>query len=126
MARPHVVVIGAGFGGLRVVNVLRGHPVDVTVIDRHNFHTFQPLLYQVATAGLDAGDVSFPVRGILRRNPAARFVLGAVTSIDLERREVVVDDQRPIEFDYLVVAAGSVSTDFGIAGVAEHACALKT
>ena len=66
-ARPHVVVIGAGFGGLRVVKGLRHAPVDVTVIDANNFHTFQPLLYQVATAGLDADDISFPVRGILRR-----------------------------------------------------------
>ena len=66
--RPHVVVIGAGFGGLRVVKGLRHAAVDVTVVDPNNFHTFQPLLYQVASAGLDAGDVSFPVRGILRRH----------------------------------------------------------
>jgi NADH dehydrogenase len=126
MARPHVVVIGAGFGGLRVAKGLRDQPVDVTVIDLNNFHTFQPLLYQVATAGLDAGDVSFPVRGILRRNPAARFVLGAVTAIDLEQRHVVVDHERSIEYDYLVVAAGSVSTSFGVAGVDTHTLALKT
>jgi NADH dehydrogenase len=126
MGRPHVVVIGAGFGGLRVAKGLRGHPLDVTVIDRNNFHTFQPLLYQVATAGLDAGDVSFPVRGILRRNHSGHFVLGAVTSIDLERRHVVVDDERTVEYDYLVVAAGSVSTDFGVAGVEQHTFPLKT
>src|SRR5215218_1733130 len=121
MARPHVVVIGAGFGGLRVAKGLRDQPVDVTLIDLNNFHTFQPLLYQVATAGLDAGDVSFPVRGILRRNRAARFVLGAVTAIDLDRRHLVVDHERSMDYDYLVVAAGSVSTSFGIAGVDAHA-----
>jgi NADH:ubiquinone reductase (H+-translocating) len=125
-SRPHVVVIGAGFGGLRVVKGLRGKPVDVTVIDANNFHTFQPLLYQVATAGLDAGDVSFPVRGILRRSSSARFVLGVVTAIDLERRLVEVDNEHTIAYDFLVVAAGSVSTSFGVAGVDEHTYPLKT
>ncbi len=125
-SRPHVVVIGAGFGGLRVVKGLRRAAVDVTVIDPNNFHTFQPLLYQVATAGLDAGDVSFPVRGILRRSGSARFVLGAVTAIDLERRIVTVDDGATIAYDYLVVAAGSVSSSFGVSGVDEHTYPLKT
>ena len=86
-------MIGAGFGGLRVAKGLRGAPVDVTVVDPNNFHTFQPLLYQVASAGLDAGDVSFPVRGILRRSKRARFVLGAVTAVDLDRRTVMIDDE---------------------------------
>ncbi|HZB42795.1 MAG TPA: NAD(P)/FAD-dependent oxidoreductase [Ilumatobacter sp.] len=124
--RPHVVVIGAGFGGLRVVKGLRRSPVDVTVVDPNNFHTFQPLLYQVASGGLDAGDVSFPVRGILRRSKSARFVLGAVTAIDLDRRAVTVDDEISIGYDFLVIAAGSVSTSFGVAGVDEHALPLKT
>ena len=125
-SRPHVVVIGAGFGGLRAVKGLRRAPVDVTVVDPNNFHTFQPLLYQVASAGLDAGDVSFPVRGILRRSKSARFVLGAVTAIDLERRTVTVDDEIRLDYDFLVVAAGSVSTSFGVPGVDEHAVPLKT
>jgi NADH dehydrogenase len=125
-SRPHVIVIGAGFGGLRVAKGLRGAPVDVTVIDANNFHTFQPLLYQVATAGLDAGDVSFPVRGILRRSKSTHFVLGAVTAIDVDRRTVEVDHEITLQYDYLVVAAGSVSTSFGIGGVDEHTYALKT
>ena len=124
--RPHVVVLGAGFGGLRAVKGLRRAPVDVTVVDPNNFHTFQPLLYQVASAGLDAGDVSFPVRGILRRSKSAGFVLGAVTAIDLERRTVTVDDAIRLDYDFLVVAAGSVSTSFGVPGVDEHAIPLKT
>lgn len=119
-------MIGAGFGGLRVAKGLRRVPVDVTVIDPNNFHTFQPLLYQVASAGLDAGDVSFPVRGILRRSKSARFVLGAVTAIDLDLRTVTVDGELRLGYDFLVVAAGSVSTSFGIAGVDEHAIPLKT
>jgi NADH dehydrogenase len=125
-SRPHVVVIGAGFGGLRVAKGLRAAPVDVTVIDANNFHTFQPLLYQVATAGLDAGDVSFPVRGILRRSESTQFVLGTVTGIDLDRRTVEVDGEVTRHYDYLVIAAGSVSTSFGIAGVDEHTYPLKT
>ena len=121
-----MVVIGAGFGGLRAVKGLRRAPVEVTVIDPNNFHTFQPLLYQVATAGLDAGDVSFPVRGILRRTGRARFLLGAVTAIELDRRTVEVDGEHTLGYDYLVIAAGSVSTGFGIAGVTEHTYPLKT
>jgi NADH:ubiquinone reductase (H+-translocating) len=113
-SRPQVVVIGAGFAGLRVVRGLRRHAVDLTVIDRNNFHTFQPLLYQVATAGLEAGDVSFPVRGILRRVPNTRFVLGTVTNIDVAQRSLVVDDTLTMSYDYLVVAAGTVSTSLGI------------
>jgi NADH dehydrogenase len=111
---------------LRVVKGLRRAPVDVTVIDPNNFHTFQPLLYQVASAGLDAGDVSFPVRGILRRSKSARFLLGTVTAIDLERRALTVDGEIHLDYDFLVVAAGTVSTSFGISGVDEHALPLKT
>jgi NADH dehydrogenase len=121
-----VVVIGAGFGGLRVAKGLRDVPVDVTVIDSNNFHTFQPLLYQVATAGLDADDVCFPVRGILRRDDSARFVLGTVTRVDLATRHVTIDNEQNIPYDYLVIAAGTVSTDFGIDGVDEHTFPLKT
>src|SRR5262249_56065615 len=100
--------------------------VYVTVVDHNTVHTLQPLLYQVASGGLDAGDVSFPVRGILRRSKSARFVLGAVTAIDLDRRTVTVDDEITLDYDFLVVAAGSVSTTFGVPGVEEHALPLKT
>ena len=123
--RSHVVVIGAGFGGTRVIRALRDADVRITLIDRNNFHTFQPLLYQVATAGLDVGDVTFPVRTLLRRHRAASFVMGTVTGIDLVGRSVTVDGQPPIEYDFLVVAAGSVSASFGVPGVDEHALPLK-
>ncbi len=122
---PKVVVIGAGFGGLRVVRGLRDAEVDVTLIDSNNFHTFQPLLYQVATAGLDADEICFPVRGILRRHPRARFILGTVTAVDLEARTVTVDGDRTFTYDYLVVAVGTVSASFGIAGVDDYTFALK-
>jgi NADH:ubiquinone reductase (H+-translocating) len=124
--RPKVVVIGAGFGGLRVVKGLRSADVDVTLIDSNNFHTFQPLLYQVATAGLDADEICFPVRGILRRNHHARFVLGTVTAIDLDAKEVTVEGGRTFTYDYLVIAIGTVSASFGIAGVDEFTFPLKT
>ena len=88
MGRQHVVIIGSGFGGIRAAKGLAKADVDVdvTIIDANNFHTFQPLLYQVATAGLDADDIGFPIRGIFRRNPSVRFVLGEVTGIDLQQQ----------------------------------------
>jgi NADH dehydrogenase len=109
-----------------VIKGLTGAPVDVSVIDRNNFHVFQPLLYQVATAGLDIDNVSFPIRGILRRNPSANFRMGSVTAIDLSSRTVTVDDERTLAYDYLVIAAGTVSSSFGIGGVDEHTFPLKT
>ncbi len=99
--KPRVVVIGAGFGGLAVVRGLREVPVEVTVVDRNNFHTFQPLLYQVATAGLNDADVAYPVRGILRRAGNATFRHGPVTGVDWNRREVQVAAQSPLPFDWL-------------------------
>jgi NADH dehydrogenase len=124
-ARPHVVVIGAGFGGTRVIRALRDVDVRVTLVDRNNFHTFQPLLYQVATAGLDVGDVTFPVRTLLRRHRDASFLMGTVTGVDLAAKTVTVDDRPPLHYDFLVVAAGSVSYSFGVPGVDEYALPLK-
>jgi NADH:ubiquinone reductase (H+-translocating) len=126
MGRPHVVIIGSGFGGIRAAKGLAKTDVDVTIIDANNFHTFQPLLYQVATAGLDADDIGFPIRGIFRRNHSVRFVLGEVTGIDLESHRVTVRDGRDFAYDYLVIAAGTISTSFGIAGVDGNTFPLKT
>lgn len=127
--RPHVVVIGAGFGGTRVVRRLRDAPVRVTLVDRNNFHTFQPLLYQVATAGLDAGDITFPARALLRRHRDATFLMGTVSSVDLDARTVTVEGAGPrvdvLDYDFLVLATGGVSTSFGVAGVDEHTYPLK-
>jgi NADH dehydrogenase len=124
--RPRVVVVGAGFGGLSVVKELAGAPVDVTLVDRHNFHTFSPLLYQVATAGLAAEDIAPNVRGIVQRAPNVEARLATVVGVDLDRREVACDDGRSIAYDVLVLAAGTVSSSFGVPGVAEHATPLKT
>ena len=125
-SRPHVVIIGCGFGGIRAAKGLAHADVDVTIIDVHNFHTFQPLLYQVATAGLDADEIGFPIRGIFRRNRSINFVLGEVTAIDLAAHTVSIGDHRTFEYDYLIVAAGSVSTSFGVPGVDENSFPLKT
>ncbi len=124
-SRPQVVVVGAGFAGLNVVASLRGTRADVTLVDQRNYHTFQPLLYQVATAGLDAGDVAHQVRDVLRRHHHARFRLGRVTDLDLARRRVVLSDGDELPYDHLVVAPGAVYHDFGIPGVREHAFVLK-
>lgn len=126
MSRSRVVIVGAGFGGLRAAKSLAAAPVDVLVVDRHNFHTFQPLLYQVATAALGADDIAHSARAILRRQRNARFRMGAVTGIDLDRRQVTVDQGPPIDYDWLVVATGATTDTYGVPGVVEHAYLLKT
>ena len=121
-----VVVIGCGFAGLACARRLAGNGVEVTLIDQHNFHTFQPLLYQVATAGLDPADVAYPVRTIFRRAPNIVFRHGRVASVDLETRQVVLGDGSALDYDHLVVATGATAGFFGITGAAEHARPLYT
>ncbi len=122
--RPRVVVIGAGFGGLRVAQRLRNSLVDVLVIDRHNHHTFMPLLYEVATAGLAADDIAQPVRAILHDARNVRFLLAEVTSVDLAARRVITD-ACGVPYDYLVISAGTVTNYFGMASVERNAIGLK-
>ena len=110
--RPRVVIVGAGFGGLFAAQALARAPADVTIIDRHNYHLFQPLLYQVATAGLPPSDIAWPVRSILRRQRNTTVLLGEVTSVDLEGRCVRFASQS-LRFDYLVLATGSTHSYFG-------------
>jgi NADH dehydrogenase len=112
MARPHIVIVGAGFGGLAAAHGLAGAAVDVTVIDRRNYHLFQPLLYQVATAGLSPAQIASPIRGILRRAANVRVVLGKVSGIDKERRLVMLD-HGTIAYDHLVLATGARHSYFG-------------
>jgi len=123
MKRPRVVVIGAGFGGIAAAHELARDPVDITIVDRNNFHTFQPLLYQVATAGLNSADVAFPVRAIFRRQPNVTFRKASVQGVDWERATLAVDEGSDIGFDHLVVAAGATTNTFGVDG-AEHALPL--
>jgi NADH dehydrogenase len=111
-APPHVVILGAGFGGLYAARALRGAPVRVTVVDRRNHHLFQPMLYQVATAALSPGDIAYPVRSVLRRQKNARVLLASAKAIDPQRREVVLEDGT-LPYDYLIVAAGARHAYFG-------------
>src|SRR5262245_32013713 len=110
--RPRVVIIGAGFGGLSAAKQLARAPFDVTIVDRHNYHLFQPLLYQVATAGLSPGDIASPTRGILSRQKNAKVILAKVSDIDTARSEVIAEGRR-IPFDYLIVATGAEHAYFG-------------
>jgi NADH:ubiquinone reductase (H+-translocating) len=121
-----VVVVGAGFGGLNTVRALKRAPVSITLIDSHNYHLFQPLLYQVATAGLDGDDIAYPVRGTLRRQRNARFRLGRVVGVDLDERHVRLDDGSTVPYDVLVLAIGAVTATFGVPGVDVHALGLKS
>src|SRR5215475_10567110 len=123
--RPQVVIIGAGFGGLSAAKSLSKAPFDVVVIDRYNYHMFQPLLYQVATAALSPGDIAFPIRTVFRRAPNMRVVLATVSAIDAEPNEVIAGANR-IPFDYLIVATGARQAYFGHDDWAPHAHGLKT
>ena len=124
--RPHVVVVGSGFGGLNAALRLGRLPVEVTVVDRDNYHGFWPLLYQVATAGLGADDIAHPIRAIYARHPNINVRLGVVSAVDLERREVGIEGERALHYDFLILAAGTSTSDFGLPGVREHAFPLKT
>jgi len=122
--RPRVVILGAGFGGLTAAKAL-AKDADVTVVDRHNFQTFLPLLYQVATAGLAADHVAHPVRGALRKS-GVKFRMGSPISVDHKNKSVKLDSSEVLEFDHLVVALGSATADFGVKGVMEHALGMKS
>src|SRR5712692_6572572 len=109
---PRVVVVGAGFGGLNAARLLARYPVHVTVVDRKNHHTFQPLLYQVATAGLSPGEIAAPIRWVLGRRSNVEVLMEEVTNFDLDRRIVITPEQQ-IPYDYLIVAAGARHAYFG-------------
>jgi NADH:ubiquinone reductase (H+-translocating) len=111
-ARPKIVIVGAGFGGLKAAVALAHLPVDVLVLDRKNHHTFQPLLYQVATAGLSPAEITAPIREILHRHKNVEVLLGEVRGFDLANRKVLLHDHE-IGFDYLIVAAGATHAYFG-------------
>ncbi len=124
LQKPRVVILGAGFGGLTAARKMAGF-ADVTVVDRHNFQTFLPLLYQVSTAGLAADHVAHPIRGALRKT-GVQFRMGTPLSVDHKNNTVKLDSSEVLEFDYLVVALGSANADFGIPGVTDHALGMKS
>ncbi len=122
---PRVAIIGAGFGGLTAARSLSRYPVQITLIDRQNFHTFQPLLYQVATAGLSPGEIAAPIRWILRRHHNVEVLMSAVQGFDLSRRVVKMEDGE-VGYDYLIVAAGASHAYFGHDDWEPFAPGLKT
>jgi NADH dehydrogenase len=123
---PHVVVIGGGFGGVAAAKGLADQDVRVTIVDQHNFHTFLPLLYQVATAGLEPADVAFPIRTIFGHAPNVRFRHGRVRSVDQKRNLVTLGDGSEIDYDHLVIATGATAAFFGVPGASQFAMPLYT
>jgi NADH dehydrogenase len=123
--QPHVVIIGGGFGGLDAARALNGAPVRVTLLDRHNHHVFQPLLYQVATAALSPGDIASPIRWILRHQQNVEVLLADVRAIDPVAKHVITDHQT-VSYDYLIVATGAAHAYFGHPEWASRAPGLKT
>jgi NADH dehydrogenase len=111
--RPHVVIVGAGFGGLSAALALAKQPVDVTVVDRRNYHLFQPLLYQVATAGLSPAQIAQPIRGILRHARNTKVLMARIEGVDVARRVVRTADGDEIAYDWLIVATGARHSYFG-------------
>jgi NADH dehydrogenase len=122
---PRVVVVGAGFGGLWATKTLARSSVEVILIDRNNYHSFFPLLYQAAAAELEPADIAYPVRSILRKQSNVRFIMAEVTKVDL-MAQVVETDGPIIPYDYLILSMGSSSHFFGIPGAAEVAYPLRT
>lgn len=126
---PRVIIVGAGFGGLYAAQALKGKPVDVLLVDRQNYHTFTPLLYQVATCGLEAEEIAYPVRGIFQGAPNIAFMLGEVIGIETKDKIVSVRTNGTVRrepYDYLVLAAGSVTNFFGNDEIAQMSFELKT
>jgi NADH dehydrogenase len=124
-AVPHVVIVGGGFGGLAAARALGDRPVAVTLIDRLNYHLFQPLLYQVALAELAATDVAYPIRRVLRSQQNVEVLLAEVAGFDLGGRKVLLSDGTSIAYDYLIVAAGARTSYFGHEDWARFAPGIK-
>lgn len=124
--RPRLVIVGAGFAGVSLARSLRKAPLEIRLIDQNNYHTFQPLLYQVATAGLEPESIAHTVRGIYQGQKNLDFVLGKVIGVDKERQVVQLEDGNVLPYDYLALAAGATTNFFGIKGVADHAFTLKS
>lgn len=123
---PHVVVVGAGFAGLSAVRALRRSPVRITLIDRHSYSTFQPLLYQVATGALNPGDITYGTRSFLAAVGDATFRKGSVTEIDPDQKLLTLDVGPPLDYDYLIIANGVTTNYFGVPGAMENAYPIYT
>lgn len=123
--KPHIIVIGAGFGGVKVAKGLAKHDVNITLIDRNNFHLFQPLLYQVSTAVLSIDEIAYPIRAFFRNKKNVNFYLGEVIDFSLKDKKVITD-KGDLYYDYLVVAAGATTNFFGMETVEKNSFGMKT
>src|SRR5499433_2419640 len=121
-----VIIIGGGFGGLSAAQALKSAPVDVTLIDRRNYHLFQPLLYQVATGSLSPGEIAAPLRGVLSRQKNTQVLLGEAVDIDPDAKRVILRDGAAFEYDSLIVATGSKTSYYGHDQWKDWAPSLKT
>src|SRR5512142_996533 len=126
MAEPHVVILGAGFAGIGAAQKLHKAPVEITLIDQNDYHTFQPLLYQVATDELAETQVGFPIREILHKQHNLDFHQATVIGLDLDKKQVVAEGMDPISYDYLVLGLGAEVNFFNTPGAVEHAFPLYT
>lgn len=122
---PHVVIIGAGFGGIHTAQALAKNEVKITLIDKANYHLFQPLLYQVATAGLSVDDIAYPVRAIFREQKNVDFRLAEVSDVDFDNKVVTMNTGK-ISYDYLVIAAGGMTNYFGMDSMEKNGFGMKT
>ena len=123
--KPEIVIVGGGFGGIKIGQLFAKENVEVTLIDRHNFHLFQPLLYQVSTSVLETGEIAYPIRSFFRDNKNVNLFMAKVRGVDQER-DVVITNHGEIHYDYLVLAAGATTNFFGMKSVEEHSFGMKT
>ena len=123
--KPHIVIVGGGFGGIKIGQLFAKENVEVTLVDRHNFHLFQPLLYQVSTSVLETGEIAYPIRSFFRDCPNVNLYMAKVRGVDQER-DVVITNHGEIHYDYLVLAAGATTNFFGMKNVEEHSFGMKT
>lgn len=124
-SQPHVVIVGAGFGGIRAAQALAKADIRITLIDKHNYHLFQPLLYQVSTAGLSVDDIAYPVRAVLREQKNIEFRMAEVTGIHFGEKRISTDNGS-IDYDYLLLATGGMTNYFGMESVAANTFSMKT
>lgn len=123
--KPRIVIVGGGFGGIKIGQLFAKENVEVTIIDRHNFHLFQPLLYQVSTSVLETGEIAYPIRSFFRNNKNVNLYMAKARGVDQERN-VVITNHGEIPYDYLVLAAGATTNFFGMKSVEEHSFGMKT
>ena len=123
--KPQIVIVGGGFGGIKLAQLFAKENVDVTLVDRHNFHLFQPLLYQVSTAVLSTDEIAYPIRSFFRNNKNVNFFMAKAQGVDQER-DVLLTNHGEIHYDYLILAAGATTNFFGMKEVEEHSFGMKT